>query len=173
VRSAALLLLLAACHDWREHVDPARVTAMPEQTPLDARPMELHGERLHIRLTPRARYRVKGYVAETSRELKHTKFHLSKRYFSMRYEPPTVVPLPREFGRYMSNNHLVPANAALQAELDRVRIGDLLTLEGRLVDIEIKDQAGRLLMRSPTSLSRDDAGNGACEQLWVEALAIE
>jgi hypothetical protein len=48
-----------------------------------------------------------------------------------------------------------------------------VTLTGKLVDVEIKDRAGRTAFQSRTSLSRDDVGSGACEQLWVEAVEVD
>jgi hypothetical protein len=58
-------------------------------------------------------------------------------------------------------------------ELSRIRVGDLVTLRGKLVDVEIRDRSGKVVHRSRTSLTRDDTGSGACEQLWVEAVDVE
>ena len=41
------------------------------------------------------------------------------------------------------------------------------------MDVEILDRAGRSAFRSRTSLSREDVGSGACEQLWVESIEVE
>jgi hypothetical protein len=57
--------------------------------------------------------------------------------------------------------------------MKRIRTGDRVTLTGKLVDVEIKDRAGRTAFRSRTSLSRDDVGSGACEQIWVEAVEVD
>ena len=69
VRRLALLLLASACRDWREHVDPARAAAEPDQALIAAEPIEFEAKHHHVRLTPRAAYTITGYAAETSRKL--------------------------------------------------------------------------------------------------------
>jgi hypothetical protein len=39
--------------------------------------------------------------------------------------------------------------------------------------VEIRDRSGKVVHRSRTSLSRNDIGSGACEQVWVEAVDVE
>jgi hypothetical protein len=41
------------------------------------------------------------------------------------------------------------------------------------VDVLIQDRSGRTAFQSRTSLSRDDIGSGACEQMWVEAVDVD
>jgi hypothetical protein len=191
--------LLAGCRDWRERVDPARAAAEPEQTALPAGPpVELEARGHRVVLTPRATYRITGYAAETSRELldqwdfvlpmdlalvwgpvadprvlRHMKFHLSRRYVSYWYDAETPAEVRGRIPSHVANHHLIPATEEVAREMDRVRIGDLVTLRGRLVDLEILDGGGRRLHRAPTSLSRDDVGSGACEQIYLEAIEIE
>ena len=74
---------------------------------------------------------------------------------------------------HVANHHLVPASEDVAREMKRVAKGDRVTLSGKLVDVEIRDRAGRIAFRSPTSLSREDVGSGACEQLWVESIEVE
>ncbi len=50
-----------------------------------------------------------------------------------------------------------------------VRIGDLVRLQGKLVDLVIRDPAARVVFQARTSLTRTDVGSGACEVLYVEA----
>ena len=73
---------------------------------------------------------------------------------------------------HVANHHLVPANDEVAREMKRVKRGDRVTLRGKLVDVEIVDRGGKSVFRSRTSLSRDDVGSGACEQLWVEAIDV-
>ena len=47
-----------------------------------------------------------------------------------------------------------------------MRVGDVVTLEGDLIEA---DKPGGWKWRS--SMTRDDTGNGACELVYVEALA--
>jgi hypothetical protein len=53
----------------------------------------------------------------------------------------------------------------VRRELDRVRRHDLIELSGYLVEVRHGDG---WTWRS--SLSRDDAGAGACEVVWVESV---
>ena len=198
-RTAVLLLLACACRDWREHVDPSRAAAEPEQVPLaDAAPIEFELKGYHVRLDPRASYRITGYAAETSRQLldrldfvmpmdlalvwgpvaspevlRHLKFHLSERYVSYWYDARTPSPAVGQLPSHIANNHLIPAEEEVLKTLGRIRIGDLVTLQGKLVDVEIRDREGRVALRSRTSLTRDDVGSGACEQIWVESVEVE
>lgn len=200
--AAALLcapFLLAACHDWRNRVDPARAAADPVQESLASAPpiaYEQHGHR--VTLQPRARYRFTAYVVETSRKLldewdwavpvdvaiawgpiadprvlKRMKFHLTDRYVSYFWEPAAAGEQPPPFRNHIANNHLIPATDEVKKDLDRIEIGDLVTLAGQLVDLEIRDPGGKVVRQARTSLRRDDEGSGACEQIWVESVEIE
>ncbi len=68
---------------------------------------------------------------------------------------------------HSANTHLIPASPRVGAALALVRRGDVVRLEGDLVDI---DGPGGFLWR--TSLSRTDTGAGACETLYVRAVTI-
>lgn len=77
-------------------------------------------------------------------------------------------PIPRrEIETHSANMHLIPADAGIARTLKRVRAGDVVTLEGWLVDATRGDGwAWR------TSMTRDDTGAGACELVYVRALDI-
>jgi hypothetical protein len=195
----AAALLLGGCRDWRSRVEPGRAAAEPAQEALDgAPPIDLEVKGWRVRLQPRATYRITGYAVETSRQLldewdfvvpmdvalvwgpvadpgvlAHLKFHLSRRYVSWWYDgalpAATQVALPT----HIANNHLIPASDEVASELSRIRTGDLVTLRGRLVDLEIRDAEGRERWRARTSLTRDDVGSGACEQIWVESAEVD
>jgi hypothetical protein len=194
----ALPLALAACRDWRERVDPARAAAEPVQEEIRGEPFTFERKGFRIRLTPRATYRITGYAVETSRflldewdfvspldvalvwgpvadpeALRRMRFHLSRRYVSWFWEGDLPPRVRGALASHIANNHLIPAGEEVARELDRIRVGDLVTLHGRLVDIEISDASGRVVRRSPTSLSRFDTGSGACEQIWVESAEVE
>lgn len=198
VRLLLALLLLAGCRDWRERVEPARAAAEPEQQPLSGEPVLQEKKGHLVRLTPRATYRITGYAVETSRKLldewdfaipmdlamvwgpvadpavlRQLEFHLSGRYVSYRYQgsiPGAPAPV---LASHIANHHLIPADEQVAGDLDRIRIGDLVTLRGRLVDIEIRDGGGRKVAEMRTSLRRDDVGSGACENVYVEEVAVE
>ncbi len=91
----------------------------------------------------------------------------SRRFYFWRYQDPPPIP-PGEIARSSANMHLIPATPGVRADLSRVRPGQLVRLEGHLV--EARDDSG---WRWRSSLTRDDTGAGACELVWVEALAIE
>jgi hypothetical protein len=192
------LLLLSGCRDWRERVEPGRAAAEPEQQPLAGEPILQEKKGHQVRLTPRATYRITGYAVETSRKLldewdfampmdlalawgpvadpavlSRLEFHLSARYVSYRYQgsiPGAPAPV---LASHISNNHLVPADDEVARALDAIRVGDLVTLSGKLVDVAILDGAGRQVAAMRTSLARDDVGSGACENVYVEAVQVE
>jgi len=193
----ASLAATCACSDWRSRVDPSRAAAEPEQILLQEEPpISFEAKGHEVRLTPRATYRITGYAVDTSRTLLDEwdfalpmdlalvwgpvadpavlgkmKFHLSGRYVSWWFEDGSMS--PQVIQEHVANNHLVPASDEVAREMKRIRKGDLVTLRGKLVDVEILDRDGKSKFRSRTSLSRNDVGSGACEQMWVEAIEVE
>jgi hypothetical protein len=192
----APLVALAACGDWRDRVEPGRAAAEPVQSLVAAPEIALEARGFDVRLTPRAEYHITGYAVETSRALldewdfvvpmdlalawgpvadpavlRRLAFHLSRRYVSYRWSGPP--PLPAGvLESHVANQHLIPADAAVAEALGGVRVGDLVTLTGKLVDVRIADRNGRERARMRTSLSRDDTGSGACEVVWVEGVEV-
>lgn len=77
-----------------------------------------------------------------------------------RFDPRSAIPLS-------TNLHLIPADRAVRRALMRAREGDLIQLEGRLVDA-IHPELGR--WRS--SRVRTDTGDGACEILLVDRVRL-
>jgi hypothetical protein len=69
---------------------------------------------------------------------------------------------------HMANIHAVPANPAVRSLLLAVRRGDVVTLQGKLVNVLRNDG-----FHANTSLSRTDTGGGACEILYIEAAVIQ
>jgi hypothetical protein len=63
---------------------------------------------------------------------------------------------------YITNIHLIPATPVVYEQLRRVRIGELVTLRGKLVNV--RDAQGRVASTSTTAGDRD------CEILWLEEL---
>ncbi|HEU4779667.1 MAG TPA: hypothetical protein VFS58_07260 [Steroidobacteraceae bacterium] len=72
----------------------------------------------------------------------------------------------RDIEKHSANWHVIPENPLVEKVLGRLRPGSVVTLSGRLVDIE----GGEGGMR--TSLTRDDTGAGACEILLAETVTI-
>jgi hypothetical protein len=76
-------------------------------------------------------------------------------------------PIPRrEIETHSANMHLIPADAGVKRQLAQVRQGQLLHLQGFLVDASRADG-----WHWNTSMTRDDTGAGACELIYVESVA--
>ncbi len=67
---------------------------------------------------------------------------------------------------HMANNHLSPSTPAVLRAIARVRTGDVIRLEGDLVDATAPGFEWK------TSLTRTDTGLGACETIWVKAVTV-
>jgi hypothetical protein len=77
-------------------------------------------------------------------------------------------PIPRrEIEASSANMHMIPASAPVRSQLNGVRVGQIVRLQGYLVRVQ-----GRDGWRWASSLSREDTGNGACEVIWVESVEI-
>lgn len=87
------------------------------------------------------------------------------RFYYWRVE---AFPIPRDdIERSSTNVHIIANNPQQVAELLAVKPGDLVSLQGYLVDVKKPD--GFIWT---TSRVRDDHGDGACEILLVEHLSI-
>lgn len=77
-------------------------------------------------------------------------------------------PVPRrEIEVNSANMHLIPATAAVETQLQRIRTGSIVQLSGYLVEARAGDG-----WRWVSSLTREDTGAGACELIWVEQLEL-
>lgn len=75
-------------------------------------------------------------------------------------------PIPRrEIETSSANMHLIPADEGVRRAMQRVRAGQLVRIDGFLVDASRPDG-----WRWHTSLTREDTGGGACELVFVEML---
>ncbi|MDE2235609.1 MAG: hypothetical protein KGL13_00785 [Gammaproteobacteria bacterium] len=97
--------------------------------------------------------------------LRHINIQQGVRFYTWNVK---TFPIPRrEIETHSANMHMIPANSEVARELKQVRVGDLVTLDGLLVEA---DRPGGWRWRS--SLTRDDTGPGACELVYVEDLTI-
>lgn len=81
-----------------------------------------------------------------------------------RAEPP----LPWSYiATHAANWHIIPADQVVMRTLRRIRTGDIVVVEGELVDV---DKPGEWYTR--TSMTREDTGAGACEVVLVRKLEI-
>jgi hypothetical protein len=69
--------------------------------------------------------------------------------------------------RSSANMHLIPSDSTTRERLFDARVGDVLELEGELVDVTRSNG-----WRMNTSLSRDDSGGGACEVIYVRSVMV-
>jgi hypothetical protein len=91
----------------------------------------------------------------------------SSRFFWWR--PLDGLPIAsRDVVEHSANTHVIPADATVGRALARLRVGQVVRLEGVLVDGKRDDG-----MYFRTSLTRRDSGEGACEVLYVEEVVIE
>ena len=171
--------------DWRPGV---LVAADPLQADLTDAPAIEHGS---FKLLPRARFSAEARV------LSRERYHLgalaevapldiavgwgpmsdsavlagidvsqANRFYFWHYDDEP--PIPREVVETHSANwHLVPETSAVWTKLSDIRVGDVVHLEGELVDVERPDLG---VMR--TSLRRDDTGAGACEVILVQSVSL-
>jgi hypothetical protein len=75
-------------------------------------------------------------------------------------------PLPRrEIEKHSANVHIVPEGDEVLTFVRSLEPGEVVTLEGWLVDLTAEDGSGDM----KTSTTRNDTGAGACEILYVTA----
>lgn len=131
-----------------------------------------------VRVLSRERYRL-GALADVapldiavgwgpmsdSAVLADLKIWQSGRFYFWRYEDEP--PIPTEIiASHSANWHLVPANSGIWRKLSGVRVGDVVKLNGVLVNLENPS------VTMTTSLTREDTGAGACEIIYVQGASI-
>jgi hypothetical protein len=85
-------------------------------------------------------------------------------YYRWQDQPPIS---PGDIRRHSTNLHTVPANEDVRRQLRNIRAGQVVSLEGELINISRADG-----WHWNSSTSRTDSGNGACELMWVESVVI-
>ena len=94
--------------------------------------------------------------------LDQLKISQSMRFYWYEYRLPPPIPQD-EIVKHSTNIHIIPANDAVGKACESARVGELIHLEGELVEA-----TGPNIGTWRSSLRRDDSGNGACELLLVE-----
>jgi hypothetical protein len=95
--------------------------------------------------------------------LDRLKISMTNRFYF--YEWSNDPPIPQgEIVVSSANNHVIAANDEVRKVIGSLRIGQILTMDGYLVNANGPE--GR---EWNTSLRRDDTGNGACELFYVES----
>jgi len=97
--------------------------------------------------------------------LQHIDISQSGRFY---YWHVQEFPIPRrEIETSSANMHMIPADADVKNQLEQVRAGQVIHLEGFLVDAT---RPGGWHWK--TSMTRDDTGAGACELIYVERVDV-
>ncbi|MDY6965707.1 MAG: hypothetical protein SVM80_07035 [Halobacteriota archaeon] len=103
---------------------------------------------------------------------KKFKFGHGSRYGVITYYPDGVNHLSGQYiNEHLSNNHLIFTDKATYKTAKDVRVGDIVMIEGYLVDVYGKRSDGRRLTWS-TSTTRSDVNDGACEIIYVENIMV-
>ena len=190
----AIGLIVSGSRLWMErplHWGPGVLAAAePLQTPIEGAAAVPAWIDEAVKLTPRAAFAAKVRVLSRERYrldrladavpedlavgwgpmsdsavINHLEISQSARFYSWRTDDPPIA--LEEISRHSANWHIVPGNSAVARTLKRIRPGDIITVDGELVDM---DKPGRWFAR--TSLTREDTGAGACEIILVNRLAI-
>ncbi|HPA01792.1 MAG TPA: hypothetical protein PLK29_06155 [Chiayiivirga sp.] len=192
-RWLALALVVAAFGWWtsppmgRSRPPGVLAPQVPVQEDLKDAPVIERGE---FRLTPLAHFRVNARVLgredyrfdegaalspmdlalgwgrmSDSAVLDRLDIDQSMRFYSWRWRNEPPLP-PQEIVESSANMHLIPADAGVERQLRRVRRGDVVEIEGYLIEARRDDG---WFWRS--SLTRKDSGAGACELVYVTSVS--
>lgn len=100
-----------------------------------------------------------------STELDHFRVTQGARFFTI-YPDEAAIDLGTAL-RSAANMHLIPGSARVREQLESTRAGNVVRLQGLLVNASRPDG-----YTWNSSLSRNDTGAGACELFYVEAVEI-
>ena len=188
----ALPVLYGGCEWWSER--PVKqspgvlVSGDPAQTDAGSAPTL---EMSRYRITPLARYEIRARVLSKERYrwdpgadlvpfdvavgwgrmsdtavLNEIDIWQDGRWYQWRTKT-TPIPL-QEIAQHSANMHLIAADSGVAKQVSRLRSGQVVSLRGYLVEAKRGDGFTWV-----SSLTRDDTGAGACELMWVEAIAVE
>ena len=99
--------------------------------------------------------------------LDHLDISQGNRWYFFRYENPPPL-APDDLSKNSANMHMIPAEPWVEDELLNLRHGDVVSLNGYLVDAQ--HPTG---FSWRTSLSREDTGGGSCELFLVTGITIK
>jgi hypothetical protein len=108
-----------------------------------------------------------GPMSDTA-VLDRISFSQMGRFFYWDARDPAFPLPPKVLQTHAAQMHMVPPDEAMEARLKRLRPGQIVRIQGWLVDI--RGPAG---FTWNTSLRRDDTGSGACEIVYVDTLDVQ
>lgn len=98
---------------------------------------------------------------------KKVKWSQGNRWYYWRYDEE--FPFDNAFiARYSANIHAIPANQNIRAALLRISSGDTVEAYGFLVYVDAAKGESNFWWNS--SLSREDAGDGSCEVMYIDEI---
>lgn len=180
---------LAACSaskgDWEQFPAPPPVSGQPLQERLDPLPLSFYDESWSI--TAVANYAVSARVIRTERYWTDPMAKVSPIDFALAWGPASTEEVQQSIGvtqsgrwyRFrirgersplpltllndnMANTHLIPRSEDVKKLLLSIKKDEHVALQGYLVNVK-----GKNGLEFKTSLTRTDAGAGACEILYV------
>ena len=191
-----IVAVLAAAVGWwcsppreRSQPDGVLVPDVPEQVAIDSPVTFAHGDfqvmpladfRITARVLSRETYRFDAGAAispidlalgwgamSNNHVLEQLDVSQGSRWFTYRWgrEGPPIP--PGEIQVSASNMHMIPADGGVEAALRRIRRGDVVRIQGQLVEVSRSDG-----WRWRSSLTREDSGGGACELVYVRAIQV-
>lgn len=188
-----LLLSCGAPPEGTAHDETINIKNDPVQLPLeDQEPIKMTVNGYNIALKPKAEYFLKGLVLgrknygsdwnsaispcdlavawgkmTTTGLYKKVKWSQGNRWYYWRYDEE--FPFDNAFiARYSANTHAIPANQNIRAALLHISSGDTIEAYGFLVYVDAVKGQNNFWWNS--SLSREDAGDGSCEVMYIEEI---
>ena len=102
-----------------------------------------------------------------TKDIPELKFKQEMRWSYFRYGPNC--PYDADYiGTHSSNTHIIPASNNLRRAVSRLGKGDIVLMEGYLIDLDGEYEGRQIWWNS--SRTRDDTGNGACEVFYLTSL---
>ena len=71
-----------------------------------------------------------------------------------------------EVTKYWSNNHLIASTDKIYEDINKIKVGDYVVIEGELVNL-MCELTSNTFIKYNTSTNRIDKGTGACEVIYV------
>ncbi|OYZ11265.1 MAG: hypothetical protein B7X95_07805 [Methylophilaceae bacterium 17-44-8] len=185
----AVFILLIGYGAYQHYADQAAVTTsgsltqqLPAQTDTDSPRFQYK----HYTITPLAQFALKARVLaredyrfdrgaslapvdlalgwgamSDSQVLSQMKISQSNRFYFWHVD---TFPIPRQvIETHSANMHMIPADDQVEAQLKQVRVGQMINIEGYLVQANATDG-----FYWKSSLTRNDTGAGACELVFVK-----
>lgn len=177
------MLFLTSCEKATDYPPGVLAPKTPIQERVSSAPIFRSGDYV---MRPLARFEIEARVLSTERYLFDRGAAISPVDFALGWGPMSdqsvldkvsisqggrfyrwrvkEFPIPRNaIIQHSANMHMIPSTPEVKEDLLKVRMGEIVQLEGYLVNVSSDNG-----MIWKTSLSRKDSGDGACELVWVE-----